>query len=240
MRKMLLALAVLCSVPAAHAADLAYKSAPPRAVAAPVYSWTGFYLGVNAGIGGDKVDYPFNILAGAATGSLGLQSFGGFAGAQIGYNYQFAPGWVAGVEADIQWANMRSNLNANVNVGAAALALDAGTEVKWFGTARGRVGYTLLPQMLLYATGGYAYGQETTHLTVNPALLAFSRNANLSGYVVGGGVEYAFAPNWSAKTEYLFYDFGKRNVFNGGAAVPLVVDNDIQLHTLKFGVNYRF
>src|SRR6185295_11460520 len=96
-------------------------------------------------------------------------------------------------------------------------------------------------QTLLYATGGYAYGSETTSLNINPAILNFSRSANLSGFVVGGGLEYAFSPNLSMKTEYLYYDFGKRNVFTAaGTPSPFVVDNDITMHTLKAGLNYSF
>lgn len=242
MKRVLLATSALVIATAAQAADLAYKAPMARPVAEQVFSWTGFYLGVNAGIGGDKIDYPFNFGQGFATGSLGTQSFGGFAGGQVGYNYQFAGGWVAGLEADIQWSNIRSNINANAAITQGpAFALDAGTEIKWFGTVRGRLGYTLTPQTLLYATGGYAYGSETTSASLTPVFATgFSRTANLSGFVVGGGLEYAMSPNLSLKTEYLFYDFGKRNVFDGGTRFPLVVDNDIQMHTLKAGLNYSF
>lgn len=239
MKRALLATTFLCAAFAANAADLAPYTKAPMPAAAPVFSWTGFYVGVNAGIGGDKVDYPFTAL-GRIDGSLGMQSFGGFAGGQIGYNYQFAPGWVMGVEADIQWSNVRSNLNANVNAGNFALGLDAGTEIKWFGTARGRLGYGW-DRVLLYATGGYAYGSETTSLGVTGFGngFTFSRDANLSGYVVGGGLEYAFTPNVSMKTEYLYFDFGKRNVFTAPNNF-FAIDNDIKMHTLKAGLNYRF
>lgn len=244
MKRILLATTFLFAAGAAFAADMEYKATPlPRAAAAPILSWTGFYIGVNAGIGGDKVDYPFNVLGGRATGSLGMQSFGGFAGGQVGYQYQFVNGVVAGVETDIQWSNVRSNTSANVNAGALAASLDAGTEVKWFGTARGRIGFTMTPQTLLYATGGYAYGSETTSagLTIGGNGGTFSRDATLSGWVAGGGLEYAFSPNVSMKTEYLYFDFGKRNVFTSAGAPPvLVIDNDITMHTLKAGLNYRF
>ena len=105
----------------------------------------------------------------------------------------------------------------------------------------GGIGYGW-DRVLLYATGGYAYGSETSagSITLGGNTFAASRDASLSGYVVGGGLEYAFTPNVSMKTEYLYFDFGKRNVFNGGANFPLVIDNDITMHTLKAGLNYRF
>ena len=81
---------------AASAADLPTRTYTKAPVLVQVYNWTGFYIGVNAGIGGDKTDYNFG---GVASGNV--TSFGGFGGGQIGYNYQFAGNWVAGIEADI-------------------------------------------------------------------------------------------------------------------------------------------
>ena len=214
MRKFLLvgASLVALSVPAA-AADLAVK-APPIAV--PLFTWTGFYIGANAGVGGDRIDYPFTALG--VAGGFDVTSFGGFAGGQIGYNYQFAGGWVLGVEADAQWSNIRSEVTANVAGGLAAL--NAGTEVQWFGTVRGRLGYGW-DRVLLYATGGYAYGQEDTFLNVAPGgVLNFSRGAELSGWTVGGGVEYAVTNNLSFKTEYLYFQFDRNNVFTAAGAPP--------------------
>ena len=109
---------------------------------APAWSWTGFYVGINAGFGGDHTSYPFNAPTLGATSNAQLSSSGGLAGGQVGYNWQWTPNWVFGVEADIDWANIESKLAATAAVPGAAVSASAGTEVNWFGTVRGRVGYT--------------------------------------------------------------------------------------------------
>jgi outer membrane immunogenic protein len=249
--------ALMAGTVAASAADMPVKAAPYMAPPAPIYTWTGFYLGVNAGIGGDRVDYPFRGAFGDTrfTGDVNLTSFGGFGGVQGGYNWQ-AGNWVLGVEADIEGTNIRSRLNASINVPSLLNAsLSTGTELKYFGTARGRIGYAF-DRVLVYATGGYAFGSEDTtldaSLTSNRKTLEFaavpdgnstthpfhfSRRHDLSGWTAGGGVEYAVTPNLSLKTEYLYLRFDRNNVF---ASNHFAIDDQINLHTLKFGVNYKF
>jgi len=217
----------------AYSADLAVKA--PPVVPAPIFTWTGFYIGVNAGIGGDKVDYPFTTLAAPLTsGNVNNTSFGGFAGGQIGYNWQIN-NWVWGVETDIQWTNMRSRFNASLVAPAASLT--ATTEMKYFGTVRGRLGYAW-DRTLLYFTGGYAYGSEDTSLVTTPALVNFSRSHDLTGWTVGGGVEWSPLNNLSFKTEYLFMEVDRHDVFTAPAVVA--IDDRVTNHTLKFGLNYRF
>jgi outer membrane immunogenic protein len=257
--------ALMAGTVAASAADMPVKAAPYVAPPAPIYTWTGFYLGVNAGIGGDRVDYPFRgtIFERPFTGDVNLTSFGGFGGVQGGYNWQ-AGNWVLGVEADIQGTNIKSRLNASVDVPSLLNAsLSTGTELKYFGTARGRIGYAF-DRVLVYATGGYAFGSEDTRLDAsltggglmraplgaldgisntiivrenNTNSFHFSRRHDLSGWTAGGGVEYAVTPNLSLKTEYLYLRFDRNNVF---ANRNFTIDDQINLHTLKFGVNYKF
>lgn len=223
------AAALLAGTVSASAADLPARTFTKAPIAAPVYNWTGLYIGANAGIGGDKVDYPFAV--GPIGGNLGLTSFGGFGGGQIGYNWQFGGNWLVGVEADIQGGSIKSELTA----AAGPLALSAGSDVKYFGTVRGRVGYTF-DRLLVYGTGGYAYGSEDTTLVVNPAIVNFKKSNDLSGWTAGGGVEYALANNFSLKTEYLYFDFDRNNVFS--AAPFFNIDNKIHIHTIKLGLNY--
>jgi outer membrane immunogenic protein len=125
-------------------------------------------------------------------------------GAQLGYNWQVSPNWVFGIETDISASD----------IGA------AGFNVDWFGTTRLRLGYSW-DRMLLYVTGGLAYGG--TNATSGHA-----------GWAAGAGLEWAFAPRWSAKIEYLFVDLGDEilPLF----AAPVSVD----FSTIRFGVNYRF
>src|ERR1700733_14607319 len=142
-------------IPAARATDLPLPSkyAPP-----PVpYSWTGFYVGANGGFGGDQFRYPFTfggipaLGIGATTGTSTLNSSGFFGGGQVGYNWQFVPTWVAGVEADFDGSGIQGNATTNAN----AFSGNLGTKLDWFGTVRGRVGFLVTPTTLLYGTGGW-------------------------------------------------------------------------------------
>ena len=210
MKKIALALlagTALMSAPA-MAADLGrpiYKA--PIAVAAPYMMWNGFYIGANAGYswGRDRVD--------------GIRSdIDGFSGGgQIGYNWQFSPNWVFGVEADLQGSNIElsfAGINSNVHM---------------WGTARGRIGYAF-NNVLLYGTGGFAWGRN--ELTLGAA----SQTKTHTGYTFGGGMEYAFAPQWSAKVEYLYVDLGRE--FYDAPAFGTNARSDF--HTVRLGMNYRF
>ncbi len=225
----------------ANAADLPVKA---RSMApAPAWSWTGFYVGVNAGFGGDETRYPFT--AAAVAGDARLTSSGGLAGGQVGYNWQWVPGWVVGVEGDIDWANIESKVSVAANAPGVAVALSAGTEVNWFATVRGRVGYTgwFDNRMMVYGTGGVAFGNTTTRLNAAGlgAAFAFSHDNDKSGWTAGAGVEFAFAPNLTWKTEYLYVDLGRDNVFTGAVAgVPFSIAEDTRFHLVRAGLNYKF
>ena len=150
------------SAGASFAADLPIRSAAPAPVyaAVPMFTWTGLYVGVNAGYAGDKFEYPFSaaITGGGpvlATGSASLNSSGFTAGGTIGYNWQFGGGWVIGLEGDYNWANVEGKLNAGINGFG---SLEVGSELTSFGTARVRLGYGF-DRALFYVTGGYAYGR---------------------------------------------------------------------------------
>ena len=235
----------------AQAADLPMKALPMAP--APVLNWTGFYVGVNGGFGGNEVQYPFSLgpipaigigaiavpAVGNVAGSASLTSSGFFGGGQIGYNYQFASSWVAGIEADIEGSDIKSKLNVNV----AGISATAGTKLDWFGTVRGRVGYLVTPMALLYATGGWAYGQTTSSLNASAlgASLSSSFAHDKSGWTVGGGLEYALTNRITFKTEYLYIDLGTNNITsNVLAGVPFSIAEKTTVHTVKAGLNYKF
>ena len=138
--------------------------APPPPPPPPVASWTGFYVGINGGFGGDQYQYPATV--GPLSGTAKLNSSGFFGGGQAGFNWQVAPAWVVGIEADFDGADIEGNANAATGFAAAS----AGTKLDWFGTVRGRAGVLVTPNALLYATGGWAYGRTTS-----------SANATLTG-----------------------------------------------------------
>lgn len=219
------ALAAVAIIPA-QAADLG--RAPPRA-AVPAYApampmlWNGFYIGGHLGYGSSTSSASYAGTTLGASPEMG----GFFAGGQIGYNFQFSPNFVFGLEADISGTDQD---------GTAILGPWTGrSEMNVFGTVRGRVGYAF-HNLLFYGTGGFAWGHNT--LTVSPApngITSVSRTH--FGWTAGGGIEYAFTPNWSAKAEYLYMDLGNRD-YAFGLTSPLKYRPD--MHTFKLGVNYRF
>src|SRR6266704_725672 len=226
MKKFLLgtvALIALGATAPALAADMAarpYTKAPTYS--APTYNWTGFYIGGHVG--------------GAFAGDNSLSGNDGrfLGGVQGGFDYQFAPTWVFGVEAQYSWLG---SSNAGVLFPGGFLVTSRNDQL---GSVTGRLGYTWGPA-LLYAKGGYAW-KDGNNLGVAVAGVpaAFTTNGNhKDGYTVGGGLEYMFAPNWSAKAEYQYYNFGN-TTFTGGPAPIVGAHFRDDEHTVKVGVNYRF
>ena len=219
------------------AADLPMMKAPAQTYMAPALpSWTGIYVGVHAGYGGGETNYPF--VLGPIAGSANLQSSGGFAGGQIGYNWQIGSAWVVGVEADIAWSGIEDHISFAIG----PLNLTAGTELDYFGTVRGRIGYLLTPSALVYATGGWAYGRTTSSLTVAGLIGAgVSTEQSKSGWALGGGLEYALNDWISFKTEYLYVDLGEDVIASGaGLGLAASLSEDTRFHTVKAGLNFRF
>jgi len=222
------ALAALGAAAPALGADLGagpyYNKAP--AYAAPIYNWTGFYIGGHVG-GAFSSDNNFN---GLATGNNSNGRFLG--GLQVGADYQFAPNWVLGVEGQYSW--LSGNVGAVFPGGFAY-----NNNQRGLGSVTGRVGYTWGPG-LLYVKGGYAYSDYNESLTLNGVPQGFALNSSHhDGYTVGAGLEYMFAQNWSAKVEYQYYDFGKTN-FVTPAVLTAFGSTRNDEHTVKAGLNYRF
>jgi outer membrane immunogenic protein len=214
----------------ASAADMPIKAA--RAPVAVTYNWTGFYVGANAGYGWGRSSWIDDPIFGAA--DLGTHTIkGGIIGGQVGYNWQSAA-WVLGLEADIDWANLKGN---HVD----QFLSDLNTKATAVGTLTGRVGYAW-SQDLLYLKGGagWARFKYDDFVTLGGALNGSSSSTRW-GWMIGGGLEHAFAANWSAKIEYNYLDFGtKRLTFGGGAGGTFVQDITDRVHLFKVGVNYRF
>ena len=228
MKKILMASAALLTmVTASSAADL-YAKAPAHA--APVFNWTGFYVGVNAGYGGGESAIITESPLGS--GVLALKSNGFLGGGQFGYNWQ-AGQFLYGFEADIQGTGVKSSLGLGGVVGG-----DAGTTVDYFGTVRGRIGFLPWERLVVYATGGLAYGQTTTDSGV-----PLGRNTKL-GWTAGAGFEYMIAPNWSLKTEYLYVDLGKDafnlDQFGLPPGTGFSISEKTDMHVVRAGVNYHF
>src|SRR5471030_1963439 len=200
MKKFLLgtvALVALGATVPALAADLAARPAYTKApiYMAPIYNWTGFYIGGHVG-GAFDGNTGF-------TGITGNGNNGRFLGGlQAGADYQFAPNWVAGIEGQYSWLGHN---NSVIFPGGFVYA----NNQRALGSVTGRVGYTWGPA-LLYVKGGYAYSDYSEALTLLGVPQTFALNSSHhDGYTVGAGLEYMFAQNWSAKAEYQYYNFGK-------------------------------
>ncbi|MCC3244260.1 outer membrane beta-barrel protein [Methylocystis sp. WRRC1] len=233
------------SAASAFAADLpSRKEAPVYVPPPPAFSWTGFYGGVN--IGGSWLDrYNYDAWGPAWTGfgwinatqiaATNFSNAGVSGGVQAGYNYQLWSWLVAGVEADFQGTSIgASGVNNGWGLGFAGLPVlwgGASRGVDYFGTVRGRLGVTLpgWQQFLVYGTGGFAYGE----IRINNGWLGNLRAVG-TGWTVGGGVEWAFMPNWSTKVEYLYTSIGADQW--GGTNLA---SQRVNMHTVRAGVNYH-
>jgi outer membrane immunogenic protein len=235
MKKFLLATVALVALGAtapALAADLGartYTKAPAYAPA-PIYNWTGFYIGGHLG-GAFNGSNGFNG-AGVVNGSNDGRFLGGL---QVGADYQFAPNWVVGIEAQYSWLGSSNRSTTFPTVPAAVYT----NNERGLGSVTGRLGYTWGPA-LLYAKGGYAYSDYSESLTAGGVPVAFTlNNSHHNGYTVGGGLEYMFAQNWSAKVEYQYFNFGKTNFVTPVALTGFGSATNDE-HTIKAGINYRF
>lgn len=230
MKRMLLvsALAFAISAPA-FAADLPLPPATVTYVpAAPPFSWSGFYLGLNAGygVGWSKWSSPLGAMGSFATN-------GAIGGGTIGANYQWGQA-VFGVEGDIDWQNLRGASTTGPCSGAVGLVGSCATASNWISTVRGRVGVAL-DHLLLYGTGGGAF----TNVKPSTAALPYGGGA-VAGWTAGVGMEYASTDNWTIKAEYLFADFQhvSCNVGSCGLAAPATVS--FTENMIRLGINYKF
>jgi outer membrane immunogenic protein len=155
---------------------------------------------------------------------------------------------VLGIEADASWTNLEGKLDADINFNPGSFSLEAGSEVNWFGTIRGRLGFLLTPMFLVYGTGGAAFGDVESGFDIEVCGLGCGGNSDSTsdtqwGWTVGAGAEYKITDNWTFKAEYLFVDLGDQNLFDDdvfGGDAHLEIDVDTQFHTLKAGVNFLF
>jgi outer membrane immunogenic protein len=211
---------------------------------------------VNAGglFGNDSLkSYPSpQPLFGGLPFSQGTSPDAFIGGGQIGYNFQTGP-FVFGAETDFQGSSLSRNSTLNGLPNGAGTIIPtwnnrSSERMDWFGTARLRAGYAI-DRTLIYATGGLIYGDvKTSSLTTYTPLPQFTYNGSSSstraGYTVGGGVEYAFINNWTAKLEGLYFDMGKKSYTATPLAAnpPFVVNHSSELTggIVRVGLNYKF
>jgi outer membrane immunogenic protein len=300
MKKLLIAAGILAlSAGMGSAADMRMP-VKAKPVIDPPFSWSGFYIGGNAGYSWgrattDQTDTvsAFSTLRAFTAGGTPIATLGGFTlplvsgtvttvggtsskanvdgfvgGGQIGYNWHFDRDWLVGLETDFQGSTERGSSSSCSIAGCPAGALigTASHRLDWFGTVRARLGWLPHKQVLLYATGGLAYGHLESDYTsgvVGGSILAGSTSTTRAGWTVGGGVEGAIDRNWSVKVEYLYMDLGRYSanlgttttnlvspLFNCGAdafcQITATTNTAAQVstkftdHILRAGFNYRF
>ena len=226
----------LAAIGGASAADLPVKAPAydaPAAVAAP--SWTGWYVGVAGGGGWGSAEQtdltPFS--------SGRYDTRGGVIGGTVGYNWQSGP-VVFGLETDLSYATLKGSTTGTDPASGTCGGAHCESEIRALGTVRGRLGLAAWDNLLPYVTGGLAYanvrGEEG-----NGGPTAFGSGSDwIAGWTIGAGLEGKFAPNWSAKVEYLYADL-KGDVFTDNVFGVLFSENlHITTHVLRVGVNYHF
>jgi outer membrane immunogenic protein len=234
MKKILFgAVAALVLSPAAVlAADMPLKAPVPIAI----YNWTGFYIG---GEGGGSLGTSNQRSPTGDVYTLGYDVRGGLAGGTFGYNWQFSS-FVFGLEGDASWVGENgSHPDDGPVVGNPAFV--SFTKETWLATVRARFGYAV-NNLLFYGTGGYAGAGVTAGVKDGGAnSLIVSSSSTRNGWTAGGGLEWGFAPSWSAKFEWLYMKFDSGSGFNTlnlgpGIRGSVPLDDNV----VRAGINYRF
>jgi outer membrane immunogenic protein len=244
MKKLFLATTAFVVLAAASAGAADMSAQPVYTPPAPVYSWTGIYWGGNVGYswGQSKTD---GTLAGFGVTLTESQDMDGvIGGAQTGYNYQFGA-WVFGLEADIQASGQKGGSTFQV-AGFPTATLTTDHKLEWFGTARPRLGVLATPNLLLYGTGGVAFGQVKDSYAATIAGLGTVATATVddvkAGWTAGAGIEGAFGGGWSAKVEYLYIDLGKlqQTVTLPLAGFTATFNSHVTDNIVRVGLNYKW
>jgi outer membrane immunogenic protein len=224
--------------------------------AGAMYDWTGFYGGLNVGGVINNSEYKlspgstFVVDTGRDSGHLNNGAF--TVGGQLGYNYQIGR-FVIGAETDFDYNSLKDSQTGSrpLPAGGANLLYTVDQKGDFVGTLRGRLGYTPLNRLLVYGTGGFAYGDVAIDSVVilQPSgnTYAGSTSKVQAGWTAGGGGEYAITKNLTIKAEYLYVDLGKRSytypIINSVFIAPGLdyrTSVETREHMIRFGINYKF
>src|SRR5689334_23690514 len=250
--KLLVTAAVTALSGSAFAADMALKQAPRAPMPAAVFSWTGCHVGAHVGWGWGKANFDESQVSSGGTlntdgtpGSGGVTTSGAVFGGQLGCDYQFSGQWVIGVEG--MAAGTDINGTATDPGGINFIGGNTNTvtvKEDFLASVTGRLGYAF-NDTLWYVRGGAAWTHDRWNLSNTANSFLYGNTIvgqSRTGWTIGGGVEWAFLPNWTAFVEYDFYDFGSKNLVSN---VPF--DDTYNLHSgrqnvnvVKVGLNYRF
>jgi outer membrane immunogenic protein len=229
---------------------------------AAAYDWTGFYIGGHAGAGWGPSTQQLTTRPGASALNIidpiafnGVSRLGGVGGIHAGYNWQFTPFWVVGLEGDFSLTSLNRTEWSN-DLTRSGIPLPPGnnmrmtTDVNWMASTRGRIGYAW-DRILLYATGGFAWADidydARFSFQVDPYNATGSSSRIRSGWVWGGGLQYAVASNWVLRAEYLHYRFEDGPSIEGVVLPQLPPSpsfvfswGETIVQVLQIGLSYKF
>jgi outer membrane immunogenic protein len=246
---------VLVTGTSTFAADLGVAPLAPL----PVFTWTGFELGAQVGGGGGQstVNVNGDFTTGVGPGSASYGSSGVFGGIHLGFNYQLMGPIVVGVQGEYNFAGITGTAGNNGNAFATGTGFGSpfnflSTSIREFGSADVRLGVAF-NRLLIYAIGGFAYADirnEIATADLPPGVIDFFA-VNRYGFDVGGGLEYNFYGNWTARAEYRYYDWGTLgfnspgfgSIVNGIPGVAFAIPNHTSRETLqtgRVGLTYKF
>jgi len=217
-KKILIAAGMTCAALSPALAADPYIEIPQEL--APAYSWTGGYIGLQAGYGWGQVDRL--TIAGFANS---YDANGFLVGAHGGFNQQWGS-FVLGIEGDIEWSDMNGD---DAGVGGTLDVVD----IEWMASVRARAGFAI-NRTLIYATGGVAFA-DITQSNIDGIPISFSET--YTGWTAGAGLEYAFTDNFTGRVEYRYTDFGSQDY------LPVGIDpfsDDITMHAVRIGMTYKF
>ena len=247
----------------AMAADMPVK-APDYSAPSAFFNWTGAYAGISLGARWTDTAWTTTGIGsplGSPDSTANPASFDSStfrAGGYIGYNWQIAPLWVIGVEADVAWGHNNNTLagipgtygTCGLCVSPGATAVDSSNvKLGWDGSSRGRVGFLITPMWLLYATGGVAWQQADINATCDGSFASWciaARNETFSttkvGWTVGGGAEMLLWSNWLLRAEYRYADYGNisHTFFAGSNADEVEMHKSLKTNTVLMGLAYKF
>lgn len=234
----LLASVAICGSGPARAADLPPRAAPlPIEQPAPppyVSDWSGFYIGAHGGFGWDHQTFGTDAFNGL--GPLpGSTPTGGLVGGQAGYGWQYGP-VVGGVEIDLSAANLKSTTTLS-SLSLLVDPLSRHSKIDELGSARARLGWTLMPNLLAFGTAGIGFGHAELSFADAVSGLTTTMDQNLLGWVAGGGVEYKVFEHLLLRAEYLHYGFGNSSIVD-----PIAGDVTIRnaIDVVRGGISYKF
>jgi outer membrane immunogenic protein len=225
----------------AMAADLAPQPVEPVVPVAPSFTWTGFYVGAEAGYGWGDSKITSRFPGGGPLLKSSPDPDGGFGGAYLGYNYQFGGNFVLGIETDFNGGSIKATDGVTINGGPFPV-LQGTTELDWFGATRARVGYAF-DRFLPYLAAGVAYGNVTTGYNI-PVLggVSGTKDSTQVGWTAGAGLEYAVTDNLIARVEYRYTDYGSVSQTSPALVLPPGTRTKTKLSTndVRIGISAKF